>query len=379
MWWTALSLWRDRAGVMLDCNDAYQQLFGLTRETLLGKTALDLEPLAPELRRSQHESNLRVMEEGLETTQQLSMPDGQGRLRDIRFQRRAIRDENNVVIGMLGVLTDITDQNRRERFERFRSRILEALATLTPDWVVGSDSQAFILQSIGAEVERMALRAGVDRDGADDVVVGHRGAGPTDAPVDAEAWSLRAWWQCRGPESRNPVFMIDEIDKMTGGGPNGDPLAAMLEVLDPSQNATFVDHYLNVPFDLSGVLFICTANSLLDIPAPLRDRMEVIRIAGYTVEEKVEIAWRYLLPRLFREHGITDHDLQFTDEALSLISNRYSREAGLRGFERKLVTLGPVLESGVVVTEGLAPGEKIVVSGAQQLLATEVLGSAPEE
>ena len=143
----------------------------------------------------------------------------------------------------------------------------------------------------------------------------------------------------RRANARDPVLMIDEIDKMTGGGPNGDPLAAMLEVLDPSQNATFVDHYLNVPFDLSGVLFICTANSLLDIPAPLRDRMEVIRIAGYTVEEKVEIAWRYLLPRLFREHGITDRDLQFTDEALSLISNRYSREAGLRGFERKLAAL----------------------------------------
>jgi ATP-dependent Lon protease len=139
--------------------------------------------------------------------------------------------------------------------------------------------------------------------------------------------------------AKDPVLMIDEIDKMTGGGPGGDPLAAMLEVLDPSQNATFTDHYLNVPFDLSRVLFICTANTLLDIPAPLRDRMEVIRIAGYTVEEKVEIAWRYLLPRLFREHGITDHDLQFTDESLSTVANRYSREAGLRGFERNLAAL----------------------------------------
>jgi ATP-dependent Lon protease len=139
--------------------------------------------------------------------------------------------------------------------------------------------------------------------------------------------------------AKDPVLMIDEIDKMTDGGPGGDPLAAMLEVLDPSQNATFTDHYLNVPFDLSRVLFICTANTLLDIPAPLRDRMEVIRIAGYTVEEKVEIAWRYLLPRLFREHGITDHDLQFTDESLSTVANRYSREAGLRGFERNLAAL----------------------------------------
>ena len=143
----------------------------------------------------------------------------------------------------------------------------------------------------------------------------------------------------RRAQTRDPVLMIDEIDKMAAGGPGGDPLSAMLEVLDPSQNATFVDHYLNVPFDLSSVLFICTANSLLDIPAPLRDRMEVIRIAGYTIEEKVEIAWRYLLPRLLREHGISDLDLQFTDEALSTISNRYSREAGLRGFERNLAAL----------------------------------------
>ncbi len=138
---------------------------------------------------------------------------------------------------------------------------------------------------------------------------------------------------------RDPVLMIDEIDKMSGGGPSGDPTSAMLEVLDPSQNDEFVDHYLNLPFDLSSVLFICTANNLYDIPAPLRDRMEIIKIAGYTVEEKVEIAWRYLLPRLLEEHGITDTDLQFTDESLSFISNRYSREAGLRNFERNVAAI----------------------------------------
>lgn len=143
----------------------------------------------------------------------------------------------------------------------------------------------------------------------------------------------------RRVQVNDPVLMIDEIDKMTAGGPNGDPTAAMLEVLDPSQNATFTDHYLNLPFDLSSVLFICTANNLFDIPHALRDRLEVIRIAGYTVEEKVEIAWRYLLPRLFDEHGITDLDLQFTDEALSLIANRYAREAGLRAFERHIAAL----------------------------------------
>src|SRR5689334_6304995 len=138
---------------------------------------------------------------------------------------------------------------------------------------------------------------------------------------------------------KDPVLMIDEIDKMSGGGPSGDPTAAMLEVLDPSQNNSFVDHYLNLPFDLSQCLFICTANNIFDVPPPLRDRMEIIKISGYTVEEKVEIAWRYMLPRLLEDHGITDKDIQFTDESLSFISNRYSREAGLRNFERNLAAI----------------------------------------
>ncbi|HEX6575611.1 MAG TPA: endopeptidase La, partial [Gemmatimonadaceae bacterium] len=143
----------------------------------------------------------------------------------------------------------------------------------------------------------------------------------------------------RRVQVKDPVFMIDEIDKMSGGGASGDPTAAMLEVLDPSQNQNFVDHYLNIPFDLSQVLFICTANNIYDIPAPLRDRMEIIKVSGYTVEEKVEIAWRYIIPRLLEEHGITDKDLQFTDEVLSFISSRYSREAGLRNFERDLAAI----------------------------------------
>ncbi len=143
----------------------------------------------------------------------------------------------------------------------------------------------------------------------------------------------------RRVQVKDPVFMIDEVDKMSGGGSSGDPTAAMLEVLDPSQNQSFVDHYLNVPFDLSQVLFICTANNIFDIPAPLRDRMEVIKISGYTAEEKVEIAWRYLLPRLLEDHGITDKDVQFTDEVLTFISSRYSREAGLRNFERDVAAI----------------------------------------
>ncbi len=143
----------------------------------------------------------------------------------------------------------------------------------------------------------------------------------------------------RRVQVNDPILMIDEIDKMSGGGPSGDPAAAMLEVLDPMQNRTFTDHYLNLAFDLSSVLFICTANNLFDIPGPLRDRMEVIKIAGYTVEEKVEIAWRYLLPRLLADHGLVETDVQFTDDSLRFIANRYSREAGLRNFERNLAAI----------------------------------------
>lgn len=138
---------------------------------------------------------------------------------------------------------------------------------------------------------------------------------------------------------KDPVIMIDEIDKMSNGGNSGDPTAAMLEVLDPSQNTTFVDHYLNLPFDLSSVLFICTANNLFDIPGPLRDRLEVIRIAGYTIEEKVEIAQRYLMPRLLADHGLTTEDVHVPEEVLSFVTSRYSREAGLRTFERSLAML----------------------------------------
>jgi ATP-dependent Lon protease len=137
---------------------------------------------------------------------------------------------------------------------------------------------------------------------------------------------------------RDPVIMIDEIDKMTSNA-SGDPTAAMLEVLDPSQNSSFVDHYLNLPFDLSSVLFICTANNLYDIPGPLRDRLEVIRIAGYTLEEKVEIAQRYLVPRLLEEHGLTMADIAFPEFMLHFITSRYSREAGLRSFSRAIASI----------------------------------------
>ena len=138
--------------------------------------------------------------------------------------------------------------------------------------------------------------------------------------------------------TNNPVFLLDEIDKMTVGI-HGDPAAALLEVLDPEQNANFVDHYLNVPFDLSQVLFIATANSLATLSRPLLDRMEIISLAGYSQEDKLPIASSHLLPRQMAEHGIPVARLHVPDTSLEFIISRYTREAGVRSLERQLATL----------------------------------------
>ena len=142
----------------------------------------------------------------------------------------------------------------------------------------------------------------------------------------------------RDAGSRNPVFMIDEIDKM-GTDFRGDPASAMLEVLDPAQHSTFRDHFLDLPFDLSKVLFVCTANQLEPIPSPLRDRMEIIELSGYTEDEKVGIARRYLVPKQIVEHGLDPERITFTDKALRLVVREYTREAGVRNLEREIAAL----------------------------------------
>jgi ATP-dependent Lon protease len=250
---------------------------------------------------------------------------------------------------------DLNDARRildRDHFDldKVKRRIIEYLAVrklkpdgggailcfLGPPGVGKTSLGKSIAEAMNRKFIRVAL--GGVRDEAD--IRGHRRTyiGSMPGRIIAEL---------RKAGSRNPVMMLDEIDKL-GADFRGDPASALLEVLDPAQNSTFTDHYLDVPFDLSKVLFIATSNSMDPVPGPLRDRMEVIEIPGYTDADKLAIAHTYLVPRQLEANGLTPEQASFSSDALKFIIESYTREAGVRNLERNIGSVARAIAAEVV-------------------------------
>ena len=277
---------------------------------------------------------------------------------------------------------DILDRDHYD-LKTVKERILEYLAVRTlnpsargsilcfvgPPGVGKTSLGQSIAEALGRRFTRVSL--GGVRDEAE--IRGHRRTYVGALPGRI----LHALQRC---ETRNPVLMLDEVDKM-GADVRGDPTAALLEVLDPAQNATFVDHYLEVPFDLSGAMFIATANSLAPIPDPLLDRMEVLTLPGYTPGEKLAIAKRYLLPRQLKETGLAGEKAGVADSALERLIAEFTREAGVRQLEREIQ--GVLRKAALEVVEGRAATVKITAKNLEKFagqpkVQSEVAGRTPE-
>ena len=225
--------------------------------------------------------------------------------------------------------------------DKVKDRIIEYLAVMQLTEKIGGQIICFvgppgvgktsIAKSIARALDRKFVKMSVGGVKDESEIRGHR-------KTYVGAMPGRIIYNMQLAGSSNPVFLIDEIDKMSSDY-RGDPTSAMLEVLDPEQNSVFRDNFLEVPFDLSDVLFIATANYINDIPAPLLDRMEVIELSSYTLNEKFEIAKDHLIPKLLKEHGITEEDIKFEDEAIKTMIEEYTYEAGVRGLERTIATV----------------------------------------
>lgn len=284
----------------------------------------------------------------------------------VRFPWNTLSDDRIDV----GVAREILDEDHYG-LEKIKERILEYLAVRSlkqdmkgpiiclvgPPGVGKTSLGRSIARSLDREFVRLSL--GGVRDEAE--LRGHRRTYIGSMPGRIVQGLARAG-------TRNPVVMLDEVDKI-GADYRGDPAAALLEILDPEQNDSFRDHYLDVPVDLSAVLFITTANVLHTIPGPLRDRLEIIDVPGYTRRDKVEIARRYLVPKQAAEHGLDDDQFAVTQEALEEVAGSYTREAGVRGLDRVIAKL-----ARKVVRSLVEEGETEVV-GVGDL--PEMLGPVP--
>ena len=264
-------------------------------------------------------------------------------VRKLRAERKAEREEENE--------EDVQDKIRRER-----EGVL--LCFVGPPGVGKTSLGISIARAMGRKFVRLAL--GGVRDEAE--VRGFRRTYIGSMPG-------RIIQSLRRVESKNPVFMLDEVDKI-GRDFRGDPTSALLEVLDPEQNREFRDHYLDVPFDLSEVMFITTANILDPVPGPLRDRMEIIQLSSYTEDEKVKIAQQYLVLRQIKENGLRPREITFDDQALRKIVHNYTREAGVRNLEREVGKICRKVAANIAASRptesdmnsGAAPGPPVKIT-----------------